>query len=95
MNWRLLAIAAMLPLVGCDGHTKTSDMADCEMKSRQVYPHQTDETARGEAGDYAYLCMKAKGYVRLQNMDRCPIGRGWLGEIDEGCYRKPWPWEGG
>jgi hypothetical protein len=69
-------------------------MADCEMKARQVYPHQAgNDEALGEAGDYTYECMTAKGYVSLGDPARCPMGRGWVGEIDEGCYRKPWLWE--
>jgi hypothetical protein len=69
-------------------------MAECEMEARQVYPHQAgNDTELGEAGDFTFECMEAKGYLPLTDLKRCPLGRGWVGEIDEGCYRKPWPWE--
>jgi hypothetical protein len=90
---RVLAILLGFVLIGCNTQTKHAAMAECQMKATQVYPHQSGDEARGEAGDYTYLCMVAKGYVSLNDPDRCPIGRGWVGEIDERCYRMAWPWE--
>lgn len=76
-----------------DNQTKAADMAECQMKAMQLYPHQAgDDTALGEAGDYTYLCMRSKGYGN-GDAQTCPSGRGWVGEIDERCYRKPWVWE--
>ncbi len=83
-------LVAAIPLTACDGPTKHADMAECEMKARKVYPHQAgNETVLGEAGDYTVECMEAKGYVLVDDRNRCPPGRGWVGEIDENCYRKP------
>jgi hypothetical protein len=94
MKFQMLAIFAVLPLVACGGQNKHVAMAGCEMKARQTYPNQAgNETALGEAGDYTFECMEAKGYVRINDLTRCPLGRGRVGELDESCYRKPWPWE--
>ncbi len=96
MLWKIFwAIVLSAGVAGCGSHSEARiDLASCEVQARHLYPHQAgNDDALGEAGDYAFECMMAKGYVSDSDFSRCPLGRGWVGEIDDKCYYKPSFWE--
>jgi hypothetical protein len=92
---RAWVLVVALALTACGKPTKQADLASCELKAMEVYPHQKGNDGAWEAAaDYAFLCMEAKGYVRLTSQSPDCLGsEAFVQEVSPGCYRKPWPWE--
>jgi hypothetical protein len=97
IGWGVLGVLGAVMLAGCGSQTKRQDMANCTMEALKAYPHENaDDHSRGEAADFEYTCMMAKGYVWVDDQGVCPTitdpGNHFM-ETRGVCYRKPWPWE--
>jgi hypothetical protein len=90
LGWGVLALFGGLAVAGC-GPTKAQDMAECQVKAAEIYPHWKDQPAPAaeEATDYIFNCMTVKGYVADARDTSCQIPVEWMVRQNQLCYRKP------
>jgi hypothetical protein len=67
-------LVALLALGACGG-SKESDMAACQNEAVKVYPNWKQNNGAVDMGDFAYRCMKAKGYAFASDAYQWWVGK--------------------